>query len=176
MILNHCKTDLQRQYLPQICSVKETFKKWGLQRDELKRWSSHLLDNLCDCLICAPVKFQLSSKRFDPMTCTMPVQSSHHLSHEATQIRVGQFVWLTCSVKGMLSERNFMTCGWEMNGHGFESRGRYLKFFRCTYERIIDIVLQVLRSFLQRICSGLTMSLFVGCRDGAVVRALASHQ
>ena len=56
----------------------------------MKRWCS-------DYLICAPVKFQLSSKRFDPMTCTMPVQSSQHLSHGATQMRVGQFVWLTCS-------------------------------------------------------------------------------
>ena len=69
-------------------------------RSEAERWiewSSHLLDNLCDCLICAPVKFQISSKRFDPMTCMMPVQSSHHLSYEDIQMWVGQFVELTCS-------------------------------------------------------------------------------
>ena len=50
-------------------------------RDELKKWSSmSLLDNLSDCLICAPEKFQVSSTGFEPMTCAMPV---HQLSYEA---------------------------------------------------------------------------------------------
>ena len=34
---------------------------------ELKKWSSHLLDNLSDCLINAPEKFQVSSTGFKPI-------------------------------------------------------------------------------------------------------------
>ena len=44
-----------------------------------------LLDNLSDCLICAPEKFQMSSTGFEPTTSEMPVQSSKQLSYEATQ-------------------------------------------------------------------------------------------
>jgi len=63
---------------------------------ELKKWSSHLLDNLSDCLICAPAKFQVSSTGFKPITSVMPVQYSYQL-YEATQMWGGQFVGLMCS-------------------------------------------------------------------------------
>ena len=53
---------------------------------EFKKWSSHLLDNLSDCLICTPEKFQVSSTEFEPMTSVMRVQCSYQLSYEATQL------------------------------------------------------------------------------------------
>ena len=48
-------------------SVKELFVPCGWDMN-LKRWSSHLLDNLSYCLICAPEIFQVSSKGFKPRT------------------------------------------------------------------------------------------------------------
>ena len=36
-------------------------------RDELKKWSPHLLNKLSDCLICEPDKFQVSSAGFEPV-------------------------------------------------------------------------------------------------------------
>ena len=53
---------------------------------DVKKWSSHLLGNLRDCLIHAPKKFQVSSKGFVPMTSAKLVQCSHQLSYEATQM------------------------------------------------------------------------------------------
>ena len=41
------------------------------------------------------------------MTCTMPVQSSHQLSYEATQERVGQFVGLTRSRETNAESKKF---------------------------------------------------------------------
>ena len=62
---------------------------------ELKKWSSHLLDNLSDCLICAPETFQVSSSRLKPMTSAMPVQCSSHSAMKPAS----QFVGLMCSRK-----------------------------------------------------------------------------
>ena len=79
----------------------------------MKRWSSHLLDNLSDCLIlvCAPEKFQVSSRGFEPMTSVMPVQCSYELSYKVTQMWAGQFVGLMCSC-----ERNdyWKKCLWSV--------------------------------------------------------------
>ena len=50
-----------------VIVVKEIFFEEWL-RDEFKKWSSHLLDNLSDCLICASEKFPVSSTGYEPMT------------------------------------------------------------------------------------------------------------
>ena len=50
---------------------------------ELKRWSSHLLDNRSDCLICAPEKFHVRSTGFKPMTSAMTARSRYQLCYEA---------------------------------------------------------------------------------------------
>ena len=65
--------------------------------NELKKWSSHLLGSFSDCLVCAPEKFQVSSRVFEPMTSVMLVQGSNEWSYEATQMWAGQFVGLMCS-------------------------------------------------------------------------------
>lgn len=45
-------------------------------RDELKKWSSHFLDNLSDCLVFAPQKYQAPSAGFEPMTSAIASQRS----------------------------------------------------------------------------------------------------
>ena len=55
-------------------------------RDELKRRSLHLLDNLSYCLIRAPENFQAFLAGFEPITFTMPMQCSNQQSNEATQM------------------------------------------------------------------------------------------
>ena len=52
--------------------------------------------------VCAGEKFQVSSMGFEPMTSAMPVQGSHQLSYEATQMWAGQFAGIICSY-----ERNY---------------------------------------------------------------------
>ena len=51
----------------------------------MKIWSSHLLDNLSNCLM--NLKNSGDSKGFKPMTSAMPVQCSNQLSYEVTQLR-----------------------------------------------------------------------------------------
>ena len=74
----------------------------------MKIWSSHLLDNLSNCLM--NLKNSGDSTGFEPMTSAMPVQCSDQLSYEVTQLRAGQFVgfmfsrernvvWKMCSTK-----------------------------------------------------------------------------
>ena len=49
-------------------------------RDELKRSSLHLLDNLSYCLIRAPENFQAFLAGFEPITFTKPMQCSNQQS------------------------------------------------------------------------------------------------
>ena len=63
--------------------------------NQMKIWSSHLLDNLSNCLM--NLKNSGDSTGFEPMTSAMPVQCSHQLSYEVTQWRAGQFVGLMFS-------------------------------------------------------------------------------
>ena len=63
--------------------------------NQMKIWSSHLLDNLSNCLV--NLKNPGDSTGFDPMTSAMPVQCSNQLSYEVTQLRAGQFVGLMFS-------------------------------------------------------------------------------
>ena len=61
--------------------------------NQMKIWSSHLLDNLSNCLM--NLKNSGDSTGFEPMSSAMPVQCSNQLSCEVTQLRVGQFVGLS---------------------------------------------------------------------------------
>ena len=70
----------------------------------MKIWSSHLLDNLSNCLM--NLKNSGHSTGFEPMTSATPVQCSNQLSYEVTQLRAGQFVGLMFS-----RERNVV---WKM--------------------------------------------------------------
>ena len=70
----------------------------------MKRRSSHLLDNLSNCLM--NLKNSGDSTGFKPMTSAMPVQCSNQLSYEVTQWRAGQFVGLVFSRKRNVCERN----------------------------------------------------------------------
>ena len=54
---------------------------------QMKIWSSHLLDNLSNCLM--NLKNSGDSTGFEPMTSAMPVQCSNQLSYEVTQWRAG---------------------------------------------------------------------------------------
>ena len=66
--------------------------------NQMKIWSSHLLDNFKQ-LSHEPENFSGDSTGFEPMTSAMPVQCSNQLSYEVTQLRAGQFVWLMFSLK-----------------------------------------------------------------------------
>ena len=57
----------------------------------MKIWSSHLLDNLSNCLM--NLKNSGDSTGFERMTSAMPVQCSNQLSYEVTRLRAGQFCW-----------------------------------------------------------------------------------
>ena len=72
-------------------------------RDELKKWSSHLLDNLSDCLICIPEKFQRDSNP-RPLRCRCSALTNWTLK----PLRCEQVNLLgSClPVKGMMSEWN----------------------------------------------------------------------
>ena len=70
---------------------KKCYMKCGVW-NQLKIWSSHLLDNLSNCLM--NLKNSGDSTGFEPMTSAMPVQCSNQLSYEVTQLRAGQFVRL----------------------------------------------------------------------------------
>ena len=61
----------------------------------MKIRSSHLLDNLSNCLM--NLKNSGDSTGFEPMTSAMPVQSSNQQSYEVIQWREGQFVGLMFS-------------------------------------------------------------------------------
>ena len=56
----------------------------------MKIGSSHLLDNLSNCLM--NLKNSGESTGFEPMTSAMPVQCSNQMSYQVTQLREGQFV------------------------------------------------------------------------------------
>ena len=62
---------------------------------QMKIRSSHLLDNLSNCLM--NLKNSGDSTGFEPMTSAMPVQCSNQLSYEVTEWRAGQFVGLMFS-------------------------------------------------------------------------------
>ena len=78
--------------------------------NQLKIWSSHLLDNLSNCLM--NLKNSGDSTGFEPMTSAMPVQCSNQLSYEVTQLRAGQFVGLMFSrERNVVWKKCYMKCG-----------------------------------------------------------------
>ena len=76
----------------------------------MKIWSSHLLDNLSNCLM--NLKNSGDSTGFEPMISAMPVQCSNQLSYEVTQWRAGQFVGLMFSrERKVIWKKCYMQCG-----------------------------------------------------------------
>ena len=76
----------------------------------MKIRSSHLLDNLSNCLM--NLKNSGDSTGFEPMTSAMPVQCSNQLSYEVTQWRAGQFVGLMFSrERNVIWKKCYMQCG-----------------------------------------------------------------
>ena len=61
--------------IPRNVGMKEIFVKCCF-RDELKKRSSHLLDNLSSSLICTTGNFQVSSTGLEPMTSAPASQRS----------------------------------------------------------------------------------------------------
>ena len=57
--------------------------------NQVKIWSSHLLDNLSNCLM--NLKKSGDSTGFEPMTSAMPVQCSNQLNYEVTQLKVVKY-------------------------------------------------------------------------------------
>ena len=49
---------------------------WNVVEGWIEEWSSHFLDNLSDCLVFAPQKYQASSAGFEPMTSAIASQRS----------------------------------------------------------------------------------------------------
>ena len=77
---------------------------------QMKIWSSHLLDNLSNCLM--NLKNSGDSTGLEPMTSAMPVQCSNQLSYEVTQLRAGQFVGLMFSrERNVVWKMYYMKCG-----------------------------------------------------------------
>ena len=70
----------------------------------MKIRSSHLLENLSNCLM--NLKNSGDSTGFEPITSAMPVQCSNQLSYEVTQCRASQFVVLMFSRERNVYERN----------------------------------------------------------------------
>ena len=88
---------------------KKCYMKCGIW-NQMKIWSSHLLDNLSHCLM--NLKNSGDSTGFEPMTSTMPVQCSNQLSYEVTQLRAGQFVGLMFSrERNGVWKKCYMKCG-----------------------------------------------------------------
>ena len=90
-------------------SLKRCYMQCGVW-NQVKIWSSHLLDNLSNCLI--NLKNSGDSTRFEPMTSATLVQCSDQLSYEVTQWRAGQFVGLMFSrERNVIWKRCYMQCG-----------------------------------------------------------------
>ena len=54
--------------------------------------------------------------QFKPLNSVMLVKCFYQMSYEVTPLRAGQFVWLMCSVKGIMNEKKMIVkCGLEMN-------------------------------------------------------------
>ena len=78
--------------------------------NEIKIWSSHLLDNLSNCFL--NLKNAGDSTGFEHITSAMPVQCSNQLSCEVTQLRAGQFVGLMFSLeRNVVWKKCHMKCG-----------------------------------------------------------------
>ena len=76
----------------------------------MKIWSSHLLDNLSNCLM--NLKNSDDSTGFEPMTSAMPVQCSNQMSYEVTQWKAGQIFGLMFSrERNVIWKKCYMQCG-----------------------------------------------------------------
>ena len=124
---------------------------------QMKIWSSHLLDNLSNCLM--NLKNSGDSTGFEPMTSVMPVQCSNQLSYEVKQLRAGQFVGLMFSRERNVIWSAVFEIKWTYEhctgiigswGRGFESR--WVTWIFQVHETImLKIVQQVRGSYLHLI-------------------------
>ena len=73
-------------------------------RDELKKWSSHLMDNLSNRLAHAPEKFQMSQQESNPrpLRCRCSVLSNWAIKK---QLKQSNLLGSCVPVKGMMNER-----------------------------------------------------------------------
>ena len=79
---------------------------------ELKKLSTYLLENLSDCHVCAPEKFQVSLTGFEPMPSAMPVQCFFQLTMKplgSSQLEKVNLLGLCVPVKGMTSEETLLS-------------------------------------------------------------------
>ena len=98
-----------QQMLLVLVLWKKCYMKCGVW-NQMKIWSSHLLDNLSNCLV--NLKNSGDSTGFELMTSAMPVQCSNQLSYEVTQLRAGQFVGLMFSrERNVVWKKCYMKCG-----------------------------------------------------------------
>ena len=98
----------QRNVVWKIC-----YMKCGVW-NQMKIWSSHLLDNLSNCLM--KLKNSGDSTGFEPLTSAMPVQCSNQLSYEHEPNK------LTCSQLCDFVAQLVRALHQHRRGHGFESR------------------------------------------------------
>ena len=96
------------------CHMEECYMQCGVW-NQMKIWSSHLLDNLSNCLM--NLKNSGDSTGFEPMTSAMPVQCSHQLSYEVTQWRAGQFVGLMFSRERNVIWKNVICSAYNILPH-----------------------------------------------------------
>ena len=97
-------TDVYRQPVRKLSSVSSN------SLSQMKIWSSHLLDNLSNCLM--NLKNSGDSTGFEPMTSAMPVQCSNQLSYKVTHWTAGQFVGLMFSrERNVIWKKCYMQCG-----------------------------------------------------------------
>ena len=89
--------------------------------NQMKIWSSHLLDNLSNCLM--NLKNSGDSTGLEPMTSAMPVQCSNQLSYEVIWIYFIQVDFAGISSdkisirRFLLQERALSILGLEKNNH-----------------------------------------------------------
>ena len=161
----------------------------------MKIWSSHLLDNLSNCLV--NLKNSGDSTGFEPMTSAMPVQCSNQLSYEVTQWRAGQFVGLMFSrERNVIWKKCYMQCGvWNQmkiwSSHlldnlsnclvnlknsgdstgfepmsGFESLSYNISFTMVTIELLAQARGPLIWNFIHKMASR--------CEDGRVIESFSS--
>ena len=108
-IPNRNAEKLVTRHNKRYCERRKCYMKYGVW-NEMKIWSSHLLDNLNNCLM--NLINSGDSTGFGPMTSAMAVQCSNQLSYEVTQLRAGQFVGLMFSrERNVVWKKCYMKCG-----------------------------------------------------------------
>ena len=117
------------------CLVYKMLYIKDIKPSELKKWSSQLLGNLSDYLICALAKFQV--RRRDSTQWPVRCRCSDLTKYAVKPLRC-DLVNLLGACVPLIVMKEWKRCP-----------VCEVKFFRCTYETVAKIVQQVWRSFLQ---------------------------